>query len=165
MSTIAEPAPATRSPMTAEDRWGIYDLFGRYAWAYDCGDAAAYAATFTADGVVEGMDGTRVTGRAAIGAFVQHYIDQRVPGEGWQHHTGHLQFVEEGGDACTVYCYWAVAETHIVPGSTFALPDGKGVVRSSGYYLSRCVKEGGTWSFRERVIRYWTGKGMPWTTD
>jgi uncharacterized protein (TIGR02246 family) len=60
--------------MSAEDRLDIFDLFARYAWSYDTGDAPGMAALFTEDGAMEGMDGRRFQARAAIAGFCHAFI-------------------------------------------------------------------------------------------
>ena len=90
--------------MSAEDRLDIFDLFARYAWSYDTGDAKGMAALFTEDGVMEGMDGRRVEGRAAIAGFCQEFIGG-PEFRGTQHFNDHLRIDGEGGQ-CAVRSYW-----------------------------------------------------------
>ena len=52
----------TSQPLTTADRLGILDLFARYAWAYDGGDAQAYAETFATDGVLADENDLRAVG-------------------------------------------------------------------------------------------------------
>jgi hypothetical protein len=49
------PVPSRGRRMSAEDRMDITELSGRNVWSYDCSDAEAVAATFTPDGVIEGI--------------------------------------------------------------------------------------------------------------
>lgn len=50
--------PIVYGPNYAHDRAEIEDLMSRYLYAFDWQDAEAYAATFTADGVLEFAGGT-----------------------------------------------------------------------------------------------------------
>lgn len=139
-------------PMTAEDRLDIFDLFARYAWAYDCGDADAYAAVFTADGLLADEGELHAEGRPAIRAAIATFFDLRGANV-WQHHNAHLRMSGDGS-ACTVWSYWAVLERRHA--------DGGYGVGSLGYYLSRCVKQDGAWYFSERRFFMDMPKALPW---
>jgi uncharacterized protein (TIGR02246 family) len=67
------------APLTAKDRLGIFDLFARYAWAYDCGDAEAYAETFTEDGVLADENDLRAVGRPAIAEAIKRFFEMDPP--------------------------------------------------------------------------------------
>lgn len=89
--------------MSAEDRLDIFDLFARYAWSYDTGDAPGMAALFTEDGAMEGMDGRRFQGRAAIAGFCQEFIGG-PKFRGTQHFNDHLR-IDGDGRQCAVRSY------------------------------------------------------------
>jgi ketosteroid isomerase-like protein len=57
--------------LSAEDQLDILALFARYAWAYDSGDTAAYAATFAPDDALADEDGVLGRGRAGIADALQ----------------------------------------------------------------------------------------------
>lgn len=140
----------TPTGMTAEDRLDILDLFARYAWAYDCSDAEAYAGTFAPDGVLVGGQ-LRVQGRPAIREAIKAFFEMRGTSL-WQHYNDHLRM--QGNDReCTVWSYWAVLEHH--------RPDRFGVGRL-GHYFSRCVKVDGRWCFKERAFYAELPDGLPW---
>lgn len=140
--------------LSATERLNVRGLFDRYAWAYDCADAEAYADTFLPHGVVIGSDDVRAEGREAIVKFVQAYLD-RAQGELWQHRMNNYLF-EGSGDSCTAYAYWTML--HRMKG------EQKGRVLGFGYYAARCEKSAGAWYFRELLIRHWDGKRIPWKT-
>ena len=94
--------------MSAEDRLDIFDLFARYSWAYDCGEADAYAAVFTADGVLEDGQDLKAVGTAQNRDAIQQFFTLRGPNV-WQHHNAQLR-MEANGHACTVWSYWALLE-------------------------------------------------------
>ena len=146
--------------LSADDRLAIVDLFARYAWAYDCGDAEEYAAVFTADGVMAGDVGETAVGRDAIRREIRKFFEMR--GEAiWQHFNDHLRLVGSA-DECMVYSYWAVLKgTHATGGLTLQREHGVG---SQGYYVSRCVKLDGQWYFKERSWHFDMPKGLPWKT-
>ncbi len=139
--------------MTAEDRLDILDLFARYAWAYDVGDAQAYAEVFTEDGLLADESDLHAVGREAIRKAIQAFFDLRGPNV-WQHHNAHLR-MEGDGETCTVHSYWAVLEHR-------RDDDGYGV-GSLGWYRSRCVRRDGVWRFAERTFYMDMPKVLPWT--
>jgi uncharacterized protein (TIGR02246 family) len=141
--------------MSAEDRLDIFDLFARYAWAYDCGDAEAYAAVFTPDGILADQKDLRAVGRPAIREAVGTFFQQRGSNV-WQHHNNHLR-MQGGGRACRVWSYWSVMEHRHA--------DGGYGVRSLGYYLSDCVKQHGTWFFSGRTFYMDMPPVVPWMSD
>ena len=141
--------------LTAEDRLGILDLFARYAWAYDCGDAQAYSEAFTTDGVLADENDLRAVGRPAIAEAIKTFFAMRGPNT-WQHHNDHLR-IEGDSEQCTVYSYWAVLEHR------HRDDDGHGV-STLGWYISRCRKVDGVWLFSERTFYMDLPKGLPWKT-
>ena len=54
------------------ERTRIRELTARYNRAFDDGDAEAFAATFTPDGVMEVVGGPTTTGRAALAEMCRH---------------------------------------------------------------------------------------------
>jgi ketosteroid isomerase-like protein len=142
----------TPSRMTADDRLDIFDLFARYAWAYDCSDADAYSETFAPDGVLADADQMRVVGRIAIRRAIRKFFEMRGTSL-WQHHNDHLR-IEGNSQECTVWSYWAVLEHR-------QIDDYHGVGKL-GYYFSRCVKLDGRWYLKERTFFVTMGDGLPW---
>ena len=150
----ANASTITSVRLSADDRLDIFDLFARYAWAYDCSDADTYAECFAPDGVL--ADAGQCT-RAGPGCdsqghppFLRHARDeplaasQRSPA-----HRRRRAGVHGGSD-------WAVLEHR-------KLDDYHGVGRL-GYYFSHCVKLDGRWYFRERTFYDDLHEGLPWKT-
>jgi len=137
--------------MSADDRLDIFDLFARYAWAYDCGDADAYAEVFTSDAVLSDEKGFLAEGRDAIREGIKTYFGLRGANT-WQHHNDHLR-IEGDGEACTVHSYWAVLEHRAA--------DGGFGVGSLGWYVSHCVKTPDGWRFKSRRFNYDMPSGLP----
>jgi hypothetical protein len=73
----AQTAPATT--LTAQDFVEIQQLYARYNWALDSGDAEGYASTFTPDGVFNNNTGHDAivkfanTFHAGLGSHVKHW--------------------------------------------------------------------------------------------
>jgi len=133
-------APADPS---AADRLAIMELVARYNWAIDTRDAAAYADTFTPDGVFDG--GTELlTGRTELMDFVG--LMARSPGaQGLQHWTSNFVFLEAGPDRAVVRSYMMGPKDS---GGTCSV----GVV---GRYVDTLAKVDGRWLFTHREWREW----------
>lgn len=117
--------------ITAEDRMAMIDLMGRYNQALDRRDGAAWAGTFTEDGVMEGEDD--VAGRSALCAFV----DALGPPDLNRHWA--MNFVFETHDGITM-----LADMAVLKGNT---------VVSSGRYVNIMRRVDGAWKIaRQRRL-------------
>lgn len=156
-AVAASPAAASshaRSSLRPEDRAGIEDLFSRYLWAYDCTDDEEFLSIFAEDALVVGR-GKLYSGKEAILGWFRYLIAMRET-EGddiWMHEAGQFNFVP-GGDTCIVYAY----ATHFNANTARA---ARGV-RSLGYFVCECVKDGGEWKFRRLSISTWDRNKVPW---
>ncbi len=147
------PVPAGKpARIGAGDKLAIIELIGLYAWYYDCGDAAAFAGTFTEDGVLEIFGTPRGQGRAAIEAFIRTGFEMRGDA-GWQHLTDHHHFRDYTGNSVKVYSYYLMPVSDANGGNV--------TLRAMGYYVSDCVKVDGEWLFARREVFRWTG-ALPW---
>ncbi len=138
------------APMTLDDRIAIQDLVARYAWALDTGDIDALIACFTPDArIVEEVfeDPDVWEGHDGIRRISEHYRNAKgFPGR--QHHTSQLM-VEGGGEAADARSFVFVTECHGEPPY---------LLRFTGYYQDKVVKQDGQWLFKERIIRLWDGE-------
>lgn len=152
-STAAQARPR-QSSLRLEDRAGIEDLFSRYLWAYDCTDEEEFLSIFADDALVVGR-GRLYRGRDAILGWFRYLIAMRET-EGddiWMHEAGQFRF-ERSGDSCIVYAY----ATHFNANAARATRG----VRSLGYFVCECVKDGGEWKFRRLSISTWDRNKVPW---
>ncbi|MCW3837008.1 nuclear transport factor 2 family protein [Sphingomonas canadensis] len=152
MPATAAPARARRPKV--EDRLAIEDLFTSYLWAFDCGDADAFATLFTAGAVVVGK-GTRYAGRAAILEWFRMLIGlrDREGDDAWMHQAGQFRFVPADG-GWIVFAY----ATHFNGNSQ----KGTRGVRSLGYFTCECRREAGEWKFHRFSISAWDRTAVPW---
>lgn len=151
---IAAPAARKRS-LAVADRLAIEDLFSNYVWSYDCTDPDEFIALFTADAQVVGR-GKLYANREQILGWFRYLIDMREA-EGddiWMHEAGQFRFDPQADGSCVVYAY----ATHFNGLSTTT----RRGVRSLGYFVSHCVREGGEWKFRRFSITTWDRKSVPW---
>jgi hypothetical protein len=131
----------------------LEELISLYTWAYDFGDAEAFADTFTDDGVIIAFGNEEARNRDGIIAFANRLFEVR--GElAWQHTVG--QHIFQGDNqSCTVYSYYSMLAGDI-PARDFE-------VSSFGYYISDCVNTLEGWRFEKRQIIRGTGNKLPWT--
>ena len=91
---------------------------------------------------MEGMDGRRFQGRAAIAGFCQEFIGG-PQFRGTQHFNDHLR-IDGDGRQCAVRSYWMSVRWD---------PDSdQRYIKNMGHYHSRCLKLDDTWYFRERLF-------------
>jgi SnoaL-like domain len=134
---------SAKSALSADDHAEIHNLYSLYNLCSDAGDADAYAACFTADGVlcIEGIN-LRVEGRTALGAFKRADAERR--GQRYRRHWNgslHLQKLADG--SVRGRCY-----LHGYNGEAGKLPE----LADVGCYVDRLVLEAGNWKFAERRI-------------
>lgn len=88
--------------LTPEDKIEINELIARYNVAIDTGDAEGWAATFTPDGVFDGIVG-RFEGREEIADFVRRYSTdpQYEDFRSCQHWVNNV-LIEGDGDEATL---------------------------------------------------------------
>lgn len=148
----AAAGPASAQSSYAEDRAQIEDLQARYLFGLDFRDPAAYAATFTADGVLDFGAG-KLVGREAIAAFVEDSrasaAQQRAndtsgirPAAG-RHNISNI-VIDIDGDRATATAYWF----HIGNDN----PDRSAQLNSFGHYEDELRKVNGEWLFSLRKI-------------
>jgi hypothetical protein len=126
--------------LTAEDRFGLQELFARYAWAIDTADWAGYAAVFVENALL-GMNASRYNGRQEIYDYVKALTsDASWPGR--QHYNGQILVEEGDGNRCKTRTYGEIL---------YRERDGSCHFRSIGFYRDTCVKVDGEWMFEQRL--------------
>lgn len=153
LACTAAPSVAPKAGLldgpSADDRFALLELIARYAWAYDTEDAAALAATFTEDGVLEVWGKVMASGRAAFAPLIDQA--RMMKGEhGWQHLADHHIFRDYDGQRCTIYSYYTMPESDDSGGNV--------TVRAMGYYISHCQRTNEGWLFEKRSVARWNGK-------
>ncbi|MBO9581695.1 MAG: nuclear transport factor 2 family protein [Sphingobium sp.] len=127
--------------LTAEDRLAILDLMARYSWAYDDGNAEAYAAVFTPDGILADEFSILGTGRDEIKQALKLFIDQRGS-DLWRHYNDQHLF-EVGPDRVRIRSYWMVVSTNI---------SGESHVLGQGRYVTEVQRLHGEWLIARRTF-------------
>ena len=122
--------------LTTEDRQEILELAARYNHAIDAGDAAAWAATFTTDGVFESAQATP-QGTDALTEFAAGF-GQAVPGG---RHWTNNHVVDGDGDSAIHTCYL----------NLMSVQDGVKVL-ATGLYKDELTKLDGKWLYTKRAV-------------
>jgi hypothetical protein len=146
------PASAVGGGQYAEDRSAIEDLQARYLFALDFRDAGAYAATFTADGLLDYGAG-EIRGREAIADMVRGLADRARlqaaedtsglrPAAGRHHITNIVVRID--GDRATGRAYW------FHTGNSNS--ERRAELTSFGHYEDEMVRVDGEWLFSSRKI-------------
>ena len=128
--------------ISAEDRFAIEDVLGRYLWAVDTGDLPGVLAVFEPDAVVRYAGGNRYQGEEGLKDFAVRAIgDASAAG---RMHLNRSLFAEAIRDTVLLRSYV------IVPQSS----DGEEGVRITAirYTEDRLRKNRGGWRIYERVI-------------
>lgn len=129
--------------LSAEDRFGINDLFVRYACALDEGDVEGVVSCFAEDGALESPAVGRCAGRAAIREFAQRFARFRERGSQLRHVISNVR-AEVDGDRAVARCYLVA----------FVTRDGRSRLLPPGAYYCELVKAADGWLFQRRVVAH-----------
>lgn len=130
------------SALTADDFVAIQDLYARYNWTIDAGDAEGYAATFTSDGVfligAKG-EGGNFAGHDAIVRFANGF--HAGLGGHVRHWNTNLS-VAPTADGALGRVYLVLVDLATKPAS----------ILESANYSDQLVKTSQGWRFKRRVV-------------
>ncbi len=142
---------------TVEERLDIQELFARYCWSLNTGDADGYVACFAKNGWLQHFPPKRHQGADEIRTMldvVWYSRPQKFLGR--QHHPHNFIF-ERSPDGIAVRAYWSVTRldqtTNVF--STFL----------QGDWDANCVVEDGEWKFASLKICHWLRHEAPWVGD
>ena len=130
--------------LTAEDRFGVLDLYSRYSWALDTASVDDYVACFHSDGVTA-MGASYYRGADEIRAY-GHELTGTESWAGSQHYNGQLFFLEGDSNRCQLKCYSMILLRE---------RDGSCRFKHLGIYRDTCVRDGDRWVFLERLWEFW----------
>ena len=130
---VAGVSPAAaQGNLTADDYAEINQLYARYNFTIDSGDAKGYAETFTSDGVFLNFEG-----REAIAEFAKgFYQSQKGAARHWNTNLSITQ-TSEGADGA---CYLLLWNTSSNPPT----------IITSAIYRDKLVKTSDGWRFKSR---------------
>jgi uncharacterized protein (TIGR02246 family) len=122
-----------------EDRLDLLELHARLARAIDSGDAAGWAALFTADGVLRTSRGTELRGREELTDFAAGWFEQHSGR--YRHATWHHTFAATGEEVAGT-CYAAVLRTG----------GGDVAIEFTSFYRDRFQRGPEGWLLHERDV-------------
>jgi uncharacterized protein (TIGR02246 family) len=128
-------------PPSIEDRFGINDLFVRYATALDAGDVETIVACFTEDGALESPAVGKYAGSDGIRAFSERFAAMHRRGVQLRHVLSNLAMTVEG-DTAHATCYL----TNIIT------VNGKSSLMPPGRYECELRRVAGEWLFQNRLV-------------
>ncbi|MCX7676452.1 MAG: nuclear transport factor 2 family protein [Alteraurantiacibacter sp.] len=135
--------------LNTADRLAIHERLAACAWALDTGDADAFAACFTTNGVLEWdafEEPLRWQGRTALYHFAA-FLRDLPTSAGRQHHITNT--------VITPKTEGAGARSYVTV--TLRQGDGPHQLYVMGWYEDTFAQEDGAWLLAHRVIRDWSG--------
>jgi hypothetical protein len=122
--------------LNAEDQAEIVQLYAKYNHAIDSGDGAAWADTFTPDGVFR----KTTIGRDALVKFVENF--SKSSGGAFRHWNSNMTVVgtADGADGSVYLMLWNVG---VKPQA----------IVTTGIYVDKLVKTPAGWRFKTRDIK------------
>jgi len=133
---VAAAVAAQPAPLTPEDLTELQQLYARYNMAIDSGDAEAWAATFTPDGVFNNTN----RGHDGLVQFIKDWVEKR-DGANRRHWNSNLAFTATP-DGARGACYLMLLNIGVRP-VTIAL---------TGIYEDALVKTPQGWRFKSRIV-------------
>jgi len=147
---VADNNANSNAKMPVEDRLDIIELFARYAWAIDSGNAEAVLECFAEDGSMDHLWQGKLTGHAAIRrAFEELWYDRPSWWIGRQHLANHFLITREG-EGARVKAFFSILQYNVDYRTNF--------VFGIGTWDNLCVKRNGKWVFQEETINAWTDR-------
>lgn len=129
-------AALSAEKLSTQDYIDIEQLYAKYNHAIDAGDGAAWADTFTPDGVFRGT----TVGREALIKFVENF--SKSSRGGFRHWNSNLTIsgTAEGADGSVYLTLWNVG---VKPQA----------IVTTGIYVDKLVKTPAGWRFKNRDIK------------
>ncbi len=123
--------------LSTDDRVEITQLYANYNFSLDFGDSAAWAKTFTPDGVFSSATGT-FTGTDELKGFADAFAS-RLKARHW---TNNL-VIDTAGEGATGKCYLVLFNLGGEGGPT---------ILTSGIYNDELTKTADGWRFKSRKV-------------
>ena len=144
--------------LSAEERLDIIELFARYCWGLNTGDADAVLDCFTPDGYLEHPPHGRCEGPENIRALLEDLWYSR-PGwyAGRQHLANHFLIDRLADDRARVRAFFSILQYNTDYESHF--------VFGLGNWDNVCVKLEGRWLYESLTVQPWNHRRVPWVGD
>ncbi|HET6501721.1 MAG TPA: nuclear transport factor 2 family protein [Amycolatopsis sp.] len=146
----------TAHRIPVEDRLDIMELFARYAWGLNTGDADAVVACFAEDGYLEHQPQGRFSGERIRDLLAQLWYDKAGWFIGRQHLANHFLMTPEGPDV-RVKAFFSILQHNLDYRTNF--------VFGLGNWDNLCTKVDGGWLFKSLTVVKWMGEEIPWVGE
>ena len=145
----------SNAKLSAEDRLDIMELFAKYAWAIDSGDADGVLQCFAEDALLDHLWQGKLVGHEKIRrAFEELWYDRPSWWIGRQHLANHF-VIQAEGEGARVKAFFSILQYNVEYRTNF--------VFGIGTWDNTCVKRNGQWVFKSVYINAWTeAKAVPW---
>lgn len=146
----------TTSPISAEDRMDIIDLYAKYAWALDLADSKEILECFAEDGWFDHLWQGRVQGHDAILANLEKmWYGRPAWWYGRQHVFNTFKFSRESENKITVKCFNQILQFNTEYNTNF--------VFGLGTREDTVVKTDKGWVFQTLYVNAWMSRDdVPW---
>ena len=150
---------AINTKLSVEDRLEIQELFARYLWATDIGDATGVAACFTETGQLIEGSGEAVSGIEGItGGLTRSWYGRGNWFKGRQHHVDQFLMQPQPDGTVKVKGFLSIYQFNVDYRTNFLF--GIGTIDST------CVKENGAWLFSFYKPEPWLSEErVPWVGE
>lgn len=145
-----------KNKLPVEDRLDIQELFARYSWALDLGDAEGVLACFTEDCLFDHLWQGHVRGREnIIRALEELWYERPSWWVGRQHLFDHLLIERRDDSTARVRSFFSILQFNVYYRRNF--------VFGIGTRDDICVKQEGIWLFKELHVNAWReADEIPW---
>ncbi|MCB1340526.1 MAG: nuclear transport factor 2 family protein [Pseudooceanicola sp.] len=140
--------------LSAEERLDIQELFARYCWGLNTGDAEQVLSCFTADGALIHPPQGRCAGEANIRALLDELWYGRPSWFVGRQHLASQFLYERAEGGARVRAYWTITQKCVDSGRTY--------IYALGHWNNLCAVENGEWKFRELDVMIWNRDTVPW---
>ena len=129
-------ASANAQGLTADDYMEIQQLYAQYNFAIDSGDADAWAATFTPDGVFNSF-----AGQEALKGFIKRWVESM--NGGYRKHWNTNLVITGDGKTAQGKVYLMLLDTSVRPAA----------IATTATYDDTLVKTDAGWRFTKRTTK------------
>jgi hypothetical protein len=139
---------------SVEERLDIQELFAKYCWTLNTGDAEGYLANFADGGWVDHKPQGRCQGRERMLELLnQIWYGMPYSYLGRQHHP-HNFLISREGDDIRCKAYWTI--------NRLEQQTNQFRLFLQGDWDALCTREGGEWKFKELTVTHWYRESAPW---
>jgi hypothetical protein len=149
---------SSNTKLSAEDRLDIMELFAKYAWAIDSGDADGVLQCFAEDALLDHLWQGKMVGHEKIRrAFEELWYDRPSWWIGRQHLANHF-VMEPESEGARVKAFFSILQYNVEYRTNF--------VFGIGTWDNFCTKRNGRWVFQSLKVNAWMDRNtVLWVGD